>query len=81
MKTVKLSEESMEAIARNNEYESKNPNGTTFPFVRYSKDMRYVEIVVCGVGTIYKKKVGSRDPSIVMLEVEHLAKDYYRFPI
>lgn len=80
MENFKLSDESIKAKARLNEHESKNPDGTGNPFVRLSKDMKYVEIVVCGIGPIYRKKIGGRDPSVVHTEVEHHAKDFYQFP-
>ena len=59
--------------------ESQNPDKTDFPFVRMSKDLKYVEIVVVGLGPVYRKKIGGRDPSIVKTEVEHYSKMYYQF--
>lgn len=59
--------------------ESQNPNGSMLPFVQISKDLKWVEIVVIGIGAVYKKKIGDRDPSIVETEVLHHAKDLYQF--
>ena len=77
-----LNEYSQMCKDRFNELESKDPEGTDSPiFTRLSKDLKYVEIVVSGIGAIYKKKIGSRDPSIVETEVRHRAKEHYRFDI
>jgi len=76
-----MQEYSKQCQERLTENESRNPNGGTLPFVRMSKDLSYVEIVVTGVGPIYKKKIGGRDPSIVETEVKHYAKDHYQFEI
>jgi len=81
MEKFELSEESRIAKARFNENESQNPNGSGLPFVRVSKDMKFVEIVVCGIGPIYRKKIGGRDPSVVESEVVHHAKEVYRFQV
>ena len=68
--------------ARLNENESRDPAGTSNPiFTRISKDLKWVEIVVSGVGPIYKKKIGGRDPSVVEMEVKHYGRDHYRFNI
>ena len=65
---------------RFNELESKDPAGSSGPvFTRISKDLKYVEIVVSGIGAIYKKKIGGRDPSVVEMEVRHHGRDHYRF--
>jgi hypothetical protein len=67
---------------RFNELESKDPAGSDNPiFTRLSKDLKYVEIVVSGIGAIYKKKIGGRDPSIVETEVKHHCRDHYKIPI
>lgn len=79
--TTELTEYSQKCLDRFNENESQNPNGSGLPFVRLSKDMKYVEIVVSGVGPVYRKKIGGRDPSVVETEVIHTAKETYRFPI
>lgn len=78
----KLNEYSQMCKDRFNDVESKDPAGTgNSVFTRISKDLKYVEIVVSGVGPIYKKKIGGRDPSIVETEVKHHARDHYRFSI
>ena len=66
--------------ARFNENESQNPNGSGYPFVRFSKNMKYVEIVVIGIGPVHRKQIGSRDPETVKLEMEHMSNSYYKFP-
>lgn len=65
---------------RLNENESRGPDDGDLPFVRVSKDLKFVEIVICGLGAIYRKKIGSRDPSIVETEVRYHAKNHYQFP-
>jgi hypothetical protein len=67
--------------ARFNENESQNPNGSGFPFVRFSKDMKWVEIVVIGIGPVHRKQIGTRDPDTVFTEVKHKSKEYYKFPV
>jgi hypothetical protein len=60
--------------------ETRNPDGSFRPFVRLSKDMKQVEIVVCGLlQPIFVKKVGKSDPSTVLENVRHYARTFYRF--
>lgn len=62
-------------------YDAKtNPNGGTGPFVRFSKDMKFVEIVIVGWGPIYRKKIG-KNPEATHKAVEKVARRDYRLPI
>lgn len=59
--------------------ESTNPDGSKMPFTRFSKDMKFAEIVVCGVGPIYRFKIGTLEPEVAMAKVNAKARDYYQF--
>ena len=49
-------------------------------YVRVSKDMKRIEIVIPGFGPIYARKIGTKqDPVAIERQVKAYARNFYRF--